>query len=145
MWFSVLHAEVCLCCYFTIFMGSKKQNPTTPVGSDCQNAGTLQVQLSVRLKVRRSVQVFKICVTIMCVSSERESEHSAGKLDPAPPISAEQVHQVLIGRMKGIQGHYNSCYMDAALFRSGGGAVMFTCTPAHWNQPPACFRLDSGL
>uniref|UniRef100_A0A3Q4BNC8 USP domain-containing protein n=1 Tax=Mola mola TaxID=94237 RepID=A0A3Q4BNC8_MOLML len=38
-----------------------------------------------------------------------------------PPISTEQVNQILIGRMKGIQGHCNSCYMDAALF-------LFSCS-----------------
>uniref|UniRef100_A0A3Q2C6E5 ubiquitinyl hydrolase 1 n=1 Tax=Cyprinodon variegatus TaxID=28743 RepID=A0A3Q2C6E5_CYPVA len=43
------------------------------------------------------------------------------KLETVPPISTEQVHQLLIGRMKGIQGHCNSCYMDAALF-------LFSCS-----------------
>ncbi|XP_026201963.1 ubiquitin carboxyl-terminal hydrolase CYLD [Anabas testudineus] len=45
-----------------------------------------------------------------------ETDTGPGKLETVPPISTEQVHQVLIGRMKGIQGHCNSCYMDAALF-----------------------------
>lgn len=36
--------------------------------------------------------------------------------EPVPPISTEQVSHLLIGRMKGIQGHHNSCYMDSALF-----------------------------
>ncbi|KAM9848407.1 ubiquitin carboxyl-terminal hydrolase CYLD [Aulostomus maculatus] len=51
-----------------------------------------------------------------------EREQSTGILDPVLPISAEQVDQVLIGRMKGIQGHCNSCYMDAALFS------LFSCS-----------------
>uniref|UniRef100_A0A3P8QYP3 Ubiquitin carboxyl-terminal hydrolase CYLD n=1 Tax=Astatotilapia calliptera TaxID=8154 RepID=A0A3P8QYP3_ASTCA len=34
----------------------------------------------------------------------------------------EQVKQLLTGRMKGIQGHCNSCYMDAALFS------LFSCS-----------------
>jgi len=34
-----------------------------------------------------------------------------------PPISTEDVAKQLIGQMKGIQGHCNSCYMDSALFR----------------------------
>lgn len=34
-----------------------------------------------------------------------------------PPIRTEDVSKQLIGRMKGIQGHCNSCYMDSALFR----------------------------
>lgn len=44
------------------------------------------------------------------------------RLETVPPVSAEQVHQVLIGRMRGIQGHCNSCYMDAALFS------LFSCS-----------------
>ncbi|XP_010870769.2 ubiquitin carboxyl-terminal hydrolase CYLD [Esox lucius] len=35
---------------------------------------------------------------------------------PSAPITSEQVEKMLIGRMKGIQGHINSCYMDSALF-----------------------------
>ncbi|KAF1385307.1 hypothetical protein PFLUV_G00106380 [Perca fluviatilis] len=54
--------------------------------------------------------------------AEREVEHSAGKLETVPPISTEQVNQILLGRMKGIQGHCNSCYMDAALFS------LFSCS-----------------
>lgn len=34
-----------------------------------------------------------------------------------PPIRTEDVSNRLIGEMKGIQGHCNSCYMDSALFR----------------------------
>lgn len=55
-----------------------------------------------------------------CVTAEIDTDHSTGKLDNVPPVSAEQVNHLLIGRMKGIQGHCNSCYMDAALFGSGG-------------------------
>ncbi|XP_043097161.1 ubiquitin carboxyl-terminal hydrolase CYLD isoform X2 [Puntigrus tetrazona] len=33
-----------------------------------------------------------------------------------PPIKTEDVSNLLIGQMKGIQGHCNSCYMDSALF-----------------------------
>lgn len=46
--------------------------------------------------------------------------HTEGRLETVPPVTTEQVDHILIGRMKGIQGHCNSCYMDAALFRSGG-------------------------
>lgn len=42
-----------------------------------------------------------------------------GRVETVPPVTTEQVHRILIGQMKGIQGHCNSCYMDAALFRSG--------------------------
>lgn len=53
---------------------------------------------------------------------ETEMEHSTGKLETVPPISTDQVKQILIGRMRGIQGHCNSCYMDAALFS------LFSCS-----------------
>ncbi|NWU90193.1 CYLD hydrolase, partial [Upupa epops] len=39
-----------------------------------------------------------------------------------PPLSNEAAVRVLRGQMKGIQGHCNSCYMDAALFS------LFSCT-----------------
>lgn len=45
-----------------------------------------------------------------------QTDHSTDELQTVPPISTEQVNQLLIGRMRGIQGHCNSCYMDAALF-----------------------------
>ncbi|KAM7387778.1 hypothetical protein PAMP_023995 [Pampus punctatissimus] len=54
---------------------------------------------------------------------EGDSGHSAVTLDAFPPVSTEQI-QVLVGRMKGIQGHCNSCYMDAALFS------LFSCSSA---------------
>ncbi|XP_070764624.1 ubiquitin carboxyl-terminal hydrolase CYLD [Enoplosus armatus] len=53
---------------------------------------------------------------------DRETEHSTGKLETVPPITTEQVKPILIGRMRGIQGHCNSCYMDAALFS------LFSCS-----------------
>ncbi|XP_066522759.1 ubiquitin carboxyl-terminal hydrolase CYLD [Hoplias malabaricus] len=43
-------------------------------------------------------------------------------LDSVPPIKYEDVLKILIGRNKGIQGHCNSCYMDAALFS------LFSCS-----------------
>ncbi|XP_067314522.1 ubiquitin carboxyl-terminal hydrolase CYLD [Pseudorasbora parva] len=36
--------------------------------------------------------------------------------ETVPPIRTEDVSRRLIGQMKGIQGHCNSCYMDSALF-----------------------------
>ncbi|XP_009863238.1 PREDICTED: ubiquitin carboxyl-terminal hydrolase CYLD-like, partial [Apaloderma vittatum] len=42
--------------------------------------------------------------------------------DNFPPLRNEAAVRVLRGRMKGIQGHCNSCYMDAALFS------LFSCT-----------------
>uniref|UniRef100_A0A3Q3X5S1 ubiquitinyl hydrolase 1 n=1 Tax=Mola mola TaxID=94237 RepID=A0A3Q3X5S1_MOLML len=35
----------------------------------------------------------------------------------APPILESEVLTLLVGRMKGIQGHINSCYLDASLFQ----------------------------
>lgn len=35
----------------------------------------------------------------------------------APPIPESKALSLLVGRMKGIQGHINSCYLDATLFR----------------------------
>ncbi|XP_076010592.1 ubiquitin carboxyl-terminal hydrolase CYLD isoform X2 [Genypterus blacodes] len=53
-----------------------------------------------------------------------DAVHTQGTLETVPPISADDIDQVLIGRMKGIQGHCNSCYMDAALFS------LFSCSSA---------------
>ncbi|CAL8339650.1 unnamed protein product [Lota lota] len=36
--------------------------------------------------------------------------------EDAPPISESQAASLLVGRMRGIQGHFNSCYLDATLF-----------------------------
>ncbi|KAM4613345.1 ubiquitin carboxyl-terminal hydrolase CYLD isoform 1-T2 [Polymixia lowei] len=36
--------------------------------------------------------------------------------EDAPPIPESQALSLLVGRMKGIQGHFNSCYLDATLF-----------------------------
>ncbi|KAL4635337.1 ubiquitin carboxyl-terminal hydrolase CYLD-like [Arapaima gigas] len=38
------------------------------------------------------------------------------------PLTSDQVEKMLIGNMKGIQGHCNSCYMDSALFS------LFSCS-----------------
>lgn len=54
---------------------------------------------------------------VFWASAGRRAE---GRLEAVPPVPTEQVDRILIGRMKGIQGHCNSCYMDAALFRSVG-------------------------
>ncbi|CAB1353516.1 unnamed protein product [Coregonus sp. 'balchen'] len=35
-----------------------------------------------------------------------------------PPIPESEGLSLLVGKMKGIQGHYNSCYLDATLFSS---------------------------
>lgn len=38
-------------------------------------------------------------------------------VEDAPPIPESEALSLLVGRMKGIQGHVNSCYLDATLFR----------------------------
>ncbi|KAM3618937.1 uncharacterized protein V6R79_000730 [Siganus canaliculatus] len=53
---------------------------------------------------------------------EEKTEQPVGRLETVPPVSPEEVNQILVGRMKGIQGHCNSCYMDAALFS------LFSCS-----------------
>uniref|UniRef100_A0A667YQ56 Ubiquitin carboxyl-terminal hydrolase CYLD n=1 Tax=Myripristis murdjan TaxID=586833 RepID=A0A667YQ56_9TELE len=67
--------------------------------------------------------------TIWCLPGSKfnvllnyNTEHCTGRIETVAPISTEEVSQVLIGRMKGIQGHCNSCYMDAALFS------LFSCS-----------------
>ncbi|XP_064865251.1 ubiquitin carboxyl-terminal hydrolase CYLD isoform X1 [Oncorhynchus nerka] len=55
------------------------------------------------------------------VLQERQALRSPGAL-PSSPIASDQVERMLIGRMKGIQGHINSCYMDSALFS------LFSCS-----------------
>ncbi|XP_073536184.1 ubiquitin carboxyl-terminal hydrolase CYLD-like [Phyllobates terribilis] len=51
--------------------------------------------------------------------SRNESRRMAGKV---PPLRGAAALDVLEGDMKGIQGHCNSCYMDAALFS------LFSCS-----------------
>ncbi|XP_056129058.1 ubiquitin carboxyl-terminal hydrolase CYLD [Lampris incognitus] len=62
--------------------------------------------------------------------------------EDAPPISETEALSLLVGRMKGIQGHFNSCYLDATLFclfssstildnichKSSGSEQPITCT-----------------
>ncbi|XP_061681396.1 ubiquitin carboxyl-terminal hydrolase CYLD isoform X2 [Syngnathoides biaculeatus] len=62
------------------------------------------------------------CVSPKHKVTDTERQQSTGKMDPVAPITTDQVDQMLIGQMKGIQGHCNSCYMDAALFS------LFSCS-----------------
>ncbi|MGH0124486.1 UNVERIFIED_CONTAM: hypothetical protein FKN15_077171 [Acipenser sinensis] len=56
-------------------------------------------------------------------AAERRFEADSRNED-APPIPESSALQLLEGRMKGIQGHYNSCYLDSALFS------LFSFSPA---------------
>ena len=50
----------------------------------------------------------------VCLCSDIESDNCE---EDAAPISESQAASLLVGRMRGIQGHFNSCYLDATLFR----------------------------
>ncbi|XP_028299454.1 ubiquitin carboxyl-terminal hydrolase CYLD isoform X2 [Gouania willdenowi] len=47
---------------------------------------------------------------------EDEESDVEFRMESVLPVTSEDVSEILIGQMKGIQGHVNSCYMDAALF-----------------------------
>ncbi|KAM6454652.1 ubiquitin carboxyl-terminal hydrolase CYLD-like isoform 1-T1 [Liasis olivaceus] len=55
-------------------------------------------------------------------SSAFSDVNSPAVLSNSPPLRNDVAVNVLKGRMRGIQGHCNSCYMDAALFS------LFSCT-----------------
>ncbi|XP_065098177.1 ubiquitin carboxyl-terminal hydrolase CYLD [Paramisgurnus dabryanus] len=42
-----------------------------------------------------------------------------------PPVSEPEVLSRLVGRMRGIQGHFNSCYLDATLFSLFTSSIAF--------------------
>ncbi|XP_041810161.1 ubiquitin carboxyl-terminal hydrolase CYLD isoform X2 [Chelmon rostratus] len=61
----------------------------------------------------------------VCSSTGREAPRPSETLpvppfedseEDAPPIPESEVVSLLVGKMKGIQGHINSCYLDATLF-----------------------------
>ncbi|KAK2862522.1 hypothetical protein Q5P01_002055 [Channa striata] len=61
--------------------------------------------------------------------------------EDAPPIPESEVLSVLVGRMKGIQGHINSCYLDATLFSLFSSSVTLDNIyqkPADKEQPISC-------
>ncbi|XP_071350800.1 ubiquitin carboxyl-terminal hydrolase CYLD [Trachinotus anak] len=61
--------------------------------------------------------------------------------EDASPIPESQALSLLVGRMKGIQGHINSCYLDATLFSLFSSSVTLDniCKkPADTEQPIAC-------
>ncbi|XP_029007610.1 ubiquitin carboxyl-terminal hydrolase CYLD isoform X2 [Betta splendens] len=59
----------------------------------------------------------------------------------APPIPESEALSLLVGRMKGIQGHVNSCYLDATLFSLFSSSVTLDNIwqrPAEAEQPITC-------
>lgn len=46
-----------------------------------------------------------------------EEEDVEEEEEDVPPLTESEVLSVLGGKMKGIQGHFNSCYLDSTLFR----------------------------
>lgn len=54
------------------------------------------------------------CVLLLAAfaewGSERVDEHT-------PPVDGEEASELYEGWKRGIQGHLNSCYLDATLFR----------------------------
>ncbi|XP_059185568.1 ubiquitin carboxyl-terminal hydrolase CYLD [Centropristis striata] len=61
--------------------------------------------------------------------------------EDAPPIPESEALSLLVGRMKGIQGHINSCYLDATLFSLFGSSLTLDniCSkPEDKEQPITC-------
>ncbi|XP_040888847.1 ubiquitin carboxyl-terminal hydrolase CYLD [Toxotes jaculatrix] len=61
--------------------------------------------------------------------------------EDASPIPESEVLSLLVGKMKGIQGHINSCYLDATLFSLFSSSVTLDniCQkPADTEQPTTC-------
>ncbi|KAL3059165.1 hypothetical protein OYC64_011147 [Pagothenia borchgrevinki] len=59
----------------------------------------------------------------------------------APPIPESEALSLLVGKMKGIQGHINSCYLDVTLFSLFSSSVTLDniCqTPADTERPIMC-------
>ncbi|XP_051562271.1 ubiquitin carboxyl-terminal hydrolase CYLD isoform X3 [Myxocyprinus asiaticus] len=54
--------------------------------------------------------------------SDHDEALASLEQENVPPVRSEDVSKRLVGRMKGIQGHCNSCYMDSALFS------LFSCS-----------------
>ncbi|XP_038551921.1 ubiquitin carboxyl-terminal hydrolase CYLD isoform X1 [Micropterus salmoides] len=72
--------------------------------------------------------------------SETHQPTEAGPVSPfedsdkdTPPIPESEASSLLVGKMKGIQGHFNSCYLDATLFSLFSSSV----TLEHICQKPA--------
>ncbi|XP_061463089.1 ubiquitin carboxyl-terminal hydrolase CYLD-like [Rhineura floridana] len=78
--------------------------------------------LFVRLESCQPDMRFQCNSHISPESTELNGQDSPAVLSNSPPLRNDVAVNVLQGRMRGIQGHCNSCYMDAALFS------LFSCT-----------------
>ncbi|XP_039609686.1 ubiquitin carboxyl-terminal hydrolase CYLD [Polypterus senegalus] len=76
--------------------------------------------LFVRLQVCRPDSRFQRKSPRCDMNSSYQSDYQYN--DRVPPLVNGKASQVLLGKMKGIQGHCNSCYMDSVLFS------LFSCS-----------------
>ncbi|XP_059926056.1 ubiquitin carboxyl-terminal hydrolase CYLD [Gadus macrocephalus] len=60
--------------------------------------------------------------------------------EDTPPISESQAASLLVGRMRGIQGHFNSCYLDATLFSLFCSSTVLDSSwqKPDWKEEPTC-------
>uniref|UniRef100_A0A3B3VWT7 ubiquitinyl hydrolase 1 n=1 Tax=Poecilia latipinna TaxID=48699 RepID=A0A3B3VWT7_9TELE len=74
---------------------------------------------------------FFVCV-FFPVPAYEESE------EDAPPVPESEAASLFVGKMKGIQGHINSCYLDATLFRFTSSLFFSTEASAQVNYGFLC-------
>lgn len=58
----------------------------------------------------------ELCVTFVCVCVAFGGYLSEVVHENTPPRTENDGLDVMVGKKKGIQGHYNSCYLDSTLF-----------------------------
>ncbi|ETE61821.1 Ubiquitin carboxyl-terminal hydrolase CYLD, partial [Ophiophagus hannah] len=98
----------------------KHKRSESSVNSE-DKASSLDVNSVVQINLDKGRAVTGTIRWIGCLPNAQQ--RVAGiELSNSPPLRAEVAVNVLRGRMRGIQGHCNSCYMDAALFS------LFSCT-----------------
>lgn len=57
------------------------------------------------------------CVVLFEAVTPVEEEEVEEEEEDVPPLTESEILSVLEGKMRGIQGHFNSCYLDSTLFR----------------------------
>jgi len=68
-------------------------------------------------EIQRLVSGRHLFDQFVCVCSPFSVPPFEESEEDAPPIPESEALSLLVGRMKGIQGHINSCYLDATLLR----------------------------